>query len=331
MRRPNTRTALAALLAILAGGVSFSGEQPQTGPPVVAIVLTDGKLLPLAAARAGGDWQLLAWPRHELQDGRAPLALPASAAAIPRDWFSPLPALPSTWRLETINGRRTAIHAAAPTRWQIATFDAIGLSTDYVDPDPAQRSFDFNAGIAVAGDVDTLPIRELDEASPEWAHLVARHAKAFLSADRTDAKARGARLKGRTVATTTKDLRAGDVSLYRVELDAKQAYEYFEATVPRAPSPDAPPACATPHVEYRGLIERRGRTETVRWLWSSGPACSTAASVTELVGGLRGAGGVRLVVEDSSDRAQSFAVVNPAALQSEIRRGPRQAAAPLLH
>src|SRR5215831_7898507 len=170
MRRARTRTAAAALLAALACGVASSGEQAaQPGPPIVAIVLTDGKLLPLAA-RAGSDWQLLPWPRHDVQESQEP-SVPASVAAIPKEWFAPLTSLPSTWRLEAINGKRTSIHAATPTRWQVATFEAVGLTTDYVDPDPAQRTFDFNAGIAVSGDVDTLPVGELDEASPEWAHL----------------------------------------------------------------------------------------------------------------------------------------------------------------
>jgi hypothetical protein len=233
--------------------------------------------------------------------------------------------------MQAINGERTSIHAVTPTRWQVATFDAVGLATDYVDPDPTQRSFDFNAGIAVSGDIDTLPVRELDEASPEWAHLVARHVKAFLAADHAEAKQRGVHLKGRTTVNTTKDLRAGDVSLYRVELDAKHAYEYFEVTVQRPPAAAPPQGCPTPSVEYRGMIEQRGRTETVRWLSSTGAVCGTGGAVMEVVGGLRGAAGVRLVVEYSNDRAQSFAVINPVLPESQIRREPRLAAVPLLH
>src|SRR5215831_11282515 len=151
MQGAETRIA-ATLLAVLACGAASSGEQAQGGPPVLAVVLTDGKLLPLASGRAGGDWQLLPWPRHEFQAAQPSVPVPPTKDAIPREWFTPLPSLPSTWRLQAINGARSAIHATAPTRWQIATFDAVGLATDYVDPDPSQRSFDFNAGIAVAGD-----------------------------------------------------------------------------------------------------------------------------------------------------------------------------------
>ena len=168
-----TRTA-ATLLAVLGCGAALSGQQaPQ--PPVVAVVLTDGKLLPLAA-RSSSDWQMMPWPRHEFQEAQPAPPVPANAAAIPKNWFTPLAALPSTWRLQPLNGKPTTIHAVSPTRWQIASFDAVGFATDYVDPDPNRRSFDFNAGIAVYGDVDALPTRELDEGSPEWAHLVARHA-----------------------------------------------------------------------------------------------------------------------------------------------------------
>jgi hypothetical protein len=329
---PGPRLAAATLLAVLACGVSSSGQPAPASTPVVAIVLTDGKLLPLATFRAGADWQMLAWPRHALREPQPAPPLPATTAMIPREWFAPLTALPSLWRMQPINGARSAIHAAVPTRWQVATFDAVGLATDYVDPDPTQRSFDFNAGIAVAGDIDTLPVRELDEASPEWAHLVARHVKAFVAADRTEAKQRGEHLKGRTSANTTKDLRAGDVSLYRIDVEPKRAYEYFEVTVQRPAAAGASrPACQTPTVEYHGMIELHGRTELVRWLSSTGPACGATDAVMEVVGGLRGAGGVRLVVEYSSDRAQSFAVINPLLPESEIRREPRLAAPPLLH
>ena len=327
---PAPRFAVGTLLAVLACGAPSSG-QPAAATPVVAVVLTDGKLLPLAAVRAGGDWQLLPWPRHAVSDAQPSFPVPATTGAIPREWFAPLNALPFTWRMQAINGSRTPIHAMVPTRWQVATFDAIGLTTDYVDPDPNERSFDFNAGIAVAGDVETLPVVELDEASPEWAHLVARHVKSFVAADRNEAKQRGARLKGRTSVNTTKDLRAGDVSLYRVEVDPKHAFEYFEVTVRRpAAAGTPPPPCQAPTVEYRGMIERHGRTEVVRWLSSSGPVCGATGAVMEVVGGLRGAGGVRLVVEYSNDRAQSFAVIDPILPEPQVRREPRVAAPALL-
>jgi hypothetical protein len=310
------------LATALAAGPA-SSAQPAAGPPVVAIVLTDGKLLPLAAA-AGGEWRLLPWPRHDVTEPQAPPPVPASVAAIPKEWFAPLASLPSTWRLQEINGKRSAIHAVAPTRWQVATFDAVGLSTDYVDPDPDQRSADFNAGIAVSGEVDTLPVDELDESSAEWAHLVARHAKAFLGADRAAAKRRGVRLKGRTTATETKALRAGDVSLYRVRLDPKHTYQYFEVAVTGPSDPGVPrPACATPSTEYYGLIEQRGRTETVKWLSTAGPGCESRAAAMDVVGAVRDGNGVRLVVEYSGGDRQSFAVVDPAAPESQIRRGPR--------
>lgn len=329
---PGLRIAVGALLAVLAAGASSSGQPAAAAVPVVGVVLTDGKLLPLATIRPGGDWQLLPWPRHGEREAQPAPPVPSTTAAIPREWFAPLAALPSTWRMQPINGARTAIHATVPTRWQVATFDAIGLATDYVDPDPNERSFDFNAGIAVAGEIETLAVGELDEASPEWAHLVARHVKAFLTADRNEAKQRGAHLKGRTTANTTKDLRAGDVSLYRVEVEPKHAFEYFEVTVPRPPAPGAPgPPCQTPTVEYRGMIELHGRTEVVRWLSSSGVVCGATGVVMEVVGGVRGTGGVRLVVEYSDDRAQSFALINPLLPESQIRREPRVAAPALLH
>lgn len=325
--------AVATWLAVLACGASSAGQPAAPMLPVVAVVLTDGKLLPLATMKPGAaEWQPLPWPRHRAQDAQAAPLVPATMAAIPREWFAPIPALPSTWRMQAINGARTSIHVAAPTRWQVAMFDAVGLATDYVDPDPTQRSFDFNAGVAVAGDVDTLPVRELDEASPEWAHLVARHVKAFLAADRKDAKQRGVHLKGRTTVNTTKDLRAGDVSLYRVDAEPKHAFEYFEVTVQRAAGPADPrPACPTPTVEYRGMLELRGRTELVRWVSSSGPVCRPNGTIMEVVGGLRGSAGVRLVVEYSNAGAQSFEVINPVLPEAQIRREPRQAAPPLLH
>jgi hypothetical protein len=294
---------------------------------VVAIVLTDGKLLPLAV-RPAAEWQMLPWPRHELSESQAPALIPPTTAGIPREWFVPLPALPATWRLQPINGTSaTAIHAATPTRWQIATFDAVGLATDYVDPDPQQRSFDYNAGIAVSGNIDTLPVRELDEGSPEWAHLVARHVKSFLNADRADARKRSVRLKGRTTVTATKELRAGDVSLYRVELDPKHAYEYFEVVVQRPGNadPTRPVGCATASIEYRGVLELKGRTETVKWLSVAAPTCGDPANAAEVVGGLKSADGVRLVMELSGDDWQSFAIVNPAGPEFPVTRAPRGA------
>src|SRR5262249_22993769 len=129
----------------------------------------------------------------------------------------------------------------------------------------------------------------------------------------------------------TKDLRGGDVSLFRVELDGKHDYEYFEVTVQRPPDPGAPRAsCPTPSVEYRGLIERRGRTETVRWL-TTAATCGQSAQTMEVVGAVRGADGVRMVVEYSGDDWQSFAIVNPLGPASQFRSASRAAASPLRH
>src|SRR5438045_6943984 len=112
------RIALRTCLAVL-GSVAVSSAQPVPAAttPVVAVVLTDGKLLPLASVRTGSDWQLLPWPKHATQEAQAAPPLPPTAAAIPREWFAPLPALPSTWRMQAINGARLSIHAVAPTRW----------------------------------------------------------------------------------------------------------------------------------------------------------------------------------------------------------------------
>jgi hypothetical protein len=309
----------ATLLAVVACGGTLSGQQASS-VPAVAVVLTDGKLLPLAARSAAG-WQLLPWPHHEFHDGQPE---PPSLMAIPKDWFAPLTTLPTTWRFQPINGKRTVIHSAAPTRWQIASFDATGFATDYVDPDSNRRSFDYNAGIAVAGDVEALPVRELDESSPEWNRLVARHAKAFLNAERADARRHQVHLKGHTTTTTASELRTSEVVLSRVELDAKHAYEYFEAIVQRPADADAKRLnCPTQSVEYHGLIEERGRSEVVKWISGAELSCGELTEVMDVVGGLRGADGVRLVVEYSGDDWQTFAIVNPAGPESQIRRGPR--------
>jgi len=324
MARLVPRTLVATLIAVAAIRVTAAPFEQTTGTPVVAIVLTDGKLLPLAA-RPGDTWQPLAWPRFAVDDPQSLTTLPSSASAIPKPWFAPLPALPSTWRLQAINGRRTIIHTAAPTRWQIATFDTVGLATDYVDPDPARRSFDFNAGIAVSGDIETLPVREADESSPEWAHLVARHAKAFVTADRVEAKRRGLHVKGRSTVVATKELRAADVSLYRVEVDAKHVYQYFEAVVQRPSDVDGKRLpCPGASVEYHGLLEQRGRSETVRWVMTSPPTCGDPTEAREVIGGLRSSLGVQLVVEDSADNWQTFVVISPDALAATSRRHPRQ-------
>jgi hypothetical protein len=318
---PRTIALCLAAFAFMTKAASPLEQTPAM--PAVAVVLSDGKLLPLGAFPAGG-WRLLPWPHHDVAQAQPSAPVPASVAAIPRSWFAPLPALPVTWRLQPINGRATVVHAASPTRWQVASFDAVGLATDYVDPDPKRRSFDFNAGLAVTGDVETLPITEFDESSSEWAHLVARHAKAFVAADRAEAKRRGLHMKGRSTVVAAKELRDGDVSLYRVEIDPKHHYQYFEVVVQRPFDLDGThPACANPSVEYHGLIERRGRADTVRWVATAPPTCGEPTETREVIGGLRDADGVQLVVEDTSDDWQTFAILRPDALSVTSRRHPR--------
>lgn len=127
---PTSRLQVAALLGLigpLAATTPPSASIATAGVSAVAIVLTDGKLLPLAAG-SGGAWNLLPWPQHESESGEAAPAIPGTVETIPKEWFAPLPTLPTVWRLRPIGGRERTIHSGLPTRWAIATFDAIGLS-----------------------------------------------------------------------------------------------------------------------------------------------------------------------------------------------------------
>jgi hypothetical protein len=307
----------------IAAGCATAAVQPApTNAPVVAIMLTNGRLLPLATL-SNGEWTLFPWPQHDREDNPSP-RMPAHLDTIPQDWFSPLAVLPTTWRMQPVNGQSQFVRTGRPTMWSIAAFDTIGLETDYVDADPDHRESDFNAGIAVDGDLETLPVRQFQESASEWAALVRRHAPAFFDAERADARRQHERFKGRSVAATAKELRSAEVSLYRVDLGHGDAYAYFEAIVRRPGDAESKRfGCPTQSVEYHGLLERRRGREVMKWIAGAALDCGTLTEVMQVLGGVRVGGRVFLVVEYSGDDWQDFAVVDPAGPESKIRRGPR--------
>jgi hypothetical protein len=162
-----------------------TARQNPPSPPVVGIVSTNGLLLPLARW-SGSSWTDLDWPRRDdttgLDDTNLP-PVPPTVAAIPSAWVRPLDSFPTSWRAQLVNVGSRPLHLLTPATWENAAVDSIAVRVDYKAAGVEGR-MQFDAGIAVSGDVVTLPVRRLTRAAPEWHSIVDTHMAAFDRAQR---------------------------------------------------------------------------------------------------------------------------------------------------
>ena len=289
--------------------------------PAVAVVSQTGQLLPLAAY-ADGSWKLLGWPgissAYDLR--RAPL-VPATIDAIPRDWFTPLKALPASWRLQILNGQAREIHVLAPARWDDGTAWSIGIRVDYRVRESGEE---FDAGIAVAGAAAALPVRRLDQTSAEWRAIVRSHASAFGAAERTGRARSGPSDPVPDDEELSKELSKADVDLREIRVGRESAYYYFSSRLLR---PSAfgrrDPACGGTIGIHVGLLSRRGNGPfAIEWIRGRSAACAEGSNAVEIVGGVKVGDEVRFVVKRGGDDWTAYAIADPEGPQSALLSGP---------
>ena len=157
--------ALVLTAAAAAGSGQGGGEQDVRQRVGLAVLRTDGVLLPFAAFD-GRNWKS-AWP-----DDLTGRELPANLAAIPDGWWGGGP--PSGWRLWTGEGTPAkAVTPVAPATVLVGTMRRLGLRTDVapslLPPSPFELPFP-KAGLAYSGDVQIEPIltvSRLGSSAPE--------------------------------------------------------------------------------------------------------------------------------------------------------------------
>jgi hypothetical protein len=285
----------------------------QTSAAVVAVVLDNGKLLPLAA-RTGRGWVLLPWPRHDSEDAQPGPVVPASLSDIPEQWHVPLSVLPTIWRFQPIGKRPRSIHSGSPVKWEMATFDTIGLTTDYID----RRAYPdvwFDAGIAVAGDVEALPTRRLTATSAEWRDIVATFAESFVEAERHDARRQHRHRRIPSAPALRAQLLKAEVDLHEVSVAGGLTYYYYYDL--RRYVHGETGTCLL-EVYHRGLITRDRASLTKKWMAALDDGCDDPPQVMELVGGVRSHGRVRLIAKYSGDDWESYELLDPADRRAEF-------------
>jgi hypothetical protein len=343
--------------AYVSTGAAIQITRPHASPestPVVAVVSQTGQLLPLAAY-ADGNWKMLPWPgissAYDLR--RAPL-VPATVDAIPRDWFTPLKALPASWRLQTLDGHARDIHLLAPARWDDGTAWSVGIRVDYR---VRENGEEFNAGIAVAGAATALPVRRLDRASAEWRAIVRSHVSAFGAAERAGGGPSGSRdpaprersgvrvpasdrvgeSEGRSPSKDdeelSKQLLKGDVDLREVRVGPDSAYYYFFSTLlrPSAVEPRTANCSGTIGMHVGLLARRRSGPFAIMWIRGRTAACADGSDAVDVVGGVKVRDGVRFVVKRGGPDWSEFDLADPAGAESELLARPVRQGRPEAH
>lgn len=136
---------------------------PERG--VIAIVRTDGLMVPFAAFRRG-TWST-PWP-EELRN----LQLPVNLDAVSNAWWGGW--TPGGWHAWLTDGRDQALAPERPAMFRVHCNTRLGLRTDYRSPrllppvvaDPFPKD-----GIATAGDLRVEPVEIVDRSSRDWGEL----------------------------------------------------------------------------------------------------------------------------------------------------------------
>jgi hypothetical protein len=171
------RPLLVLCLPLLAAGVvsplGADSRQRQLPPDhdgrgALAVLRRDGILFPFASFNR--DTWRVTWPTGV----GAALEIPATAQAIPKNWWGTRS--PDRWQAYLANGEETFLELREPTVFKAFCGTAVGVRTAYrateplppvpVDPFPKD-------GLAVSGGVPVESIETVSPDSPEWAPLTA--------------------------------------------------------------------------------------------------------------------------------------------------------------
>jgi hypothetical protein len=321
VRRFLPSTIALAMLATVALRVDGRGQPREADMPVVAIVSRSGLMLPLATF-SSGSWNNLPWPQHLLGDPikEFPLPVRRTLADVPSAWFKPLPSLPTAWRFQPINGSQRAVEIGVPARWDGDLIESVGLT---VRPWDDHGNDTEDAGIAVSGRVDPLPVRRLHETSQEWQAIVRQLAGAFALAERRGERPYTVPASVAANPALARQLAKAEVSLNVVTASDRLSYYYLETLLIR-PTTRASKAlnCDATYAKHVGLLERRsGGPFRVKWL-RGGAVCGVHSDGMEVIGAVRAGNQIRLVVRESGDGGPEYDIIDPEAPESKIRRGP---------
>jgi hypothetical protein len=165
-----TRRFGAALVAAVSA-FSAHGLTQQRPGTFVAVVRSDGSMIPLAAFDGEQWWNH--WPAESNDEGDQP-PLPASLADVPADWLPPGMPLPVEWRL-SLGGSMRPIRALRPIRTEMLEQHVTGLQTDYQWKD---RLNEADTAVAVSGPATvgrfvTAPARETNAVTRQLAARLA--------------------------------------------------------------------------------------------------------------------------------------------------------------
>lgn len=175
-----TLTALVAFRsAVIASGAGHRA-QPSGHHLVLAVVRTDGVLLPFAAYN-GRKWSA-PWP--SLDSGAAP-ELPVNLESVPRDWWGGEE--PGRWQLWTrLADAPRGVTLSSLVMVPIGRTRQLGFRTNQPPVLPLAPPFELpfpKLGLAVAGEAPVTPISSVSTLSPAYNDFTARLREAFAEAE----------------------------------------------------------------------------------------------------------------------------------------------------
>ena len=279
-----------------------TASQDTTAPSVVGIFSTNGLLLPLAVW-SGSDWSSLPWPMRQTlgsDDQKLP-PIPGTVATIPQAWVRPLDSFPTSWRAHLLNAGIRTLGLNSPTGWENAAVESIAIGVDYKGADTDSQC-NFDAGIAVTGDVTTLSVRHLTHTAPEWHSIVDQHLVAFDRAQRMP----WASGRTRSRAAFRRWLLQSEVDLWKVT-DSNGAFFYFEVTDGALLKGPCPAAQA---LEGRIEAPTRGPSSVIH-IQPVTMSCGDMNEGIEVIGAVTYHGTTRLVIRSGGEGGMGYQVVDP--------------------
>lgn len=323
MRLGVLRSLVSTLAAVVGLFLAVLGGQVVEPTLLLAVVRTDGLLVPFAVHHKGEWWN--AWPFGP-HGQLATTSLPDSVAEMPKDWLPPGLVLPQEWKMWPVeSGATRTVTVQGFARPESSSMAMIGLTTDFSkDRSEIERITvrDGDAGIALVGDATVGRVTSIVANSAEWQAVLStvvervRNAERIATINHINEVERSGNASTRVLPSTAET--SASQFVFTLQQTSDSGRLWYRLSGIREYFGDRSGPCS-PRTEVTGILHQKvGEAPTVTSLSAfTSDGCRDPEGV-ELLGSLHWSDGVLWIARVDGDGGFGYGLIDPSAADPHL-------------